>query len=172
MDWSIKRWRSACWKCGGTASEVVNTGREALDALQRRSFDVVLMDLEMPDMDGLEATAAIREQERLHGGHIPIIGHDGACHQGFPRAVPRSRHGRLHHQADQARRNVPRRGIKCLGSLAHCIGVRGARCIRWVSVICAERGCPSRRPGPPGHGHYDPIHSRHHRANRYLRHCP
>ena len=41
--------------------EAVDTGREALDALQRRSFDVMLMDLEMPDMDGLEATAAIRD---------------------------------------------------------------------------------------------------------------
>ena len=62
--------------------------------------------------------------------------HDGACHQGFPRAVPRSRHGRLHHQADQAPRNVPRRGINCLGSIAHHIVVRGDRCVKRVSVMC------------------------------------
>ena len=47
----------------GHRVEVVNTGREALDALERRAFDVALMDLEMPDMDGLEATAVIRRQE-------------------------------------------------------------------------------------------------------------
>ena len=67
----------------GHRVEVVNTGREALDALRRRSFDVVLMDLEMPDMDGLEATAAIREQERLDGGHIPIIAMTAHAIKGF-----------------------------------------------------------------------------------------
>ena len=37
----------------------------------------------MPDMDGLEATAAIREQERLHGGHIPIIAMTAHAIKGF-----------------------------------------------------------------------------------------
>jgi CheY-like chemotaxis protein len=67
----------------GHRVEVVNTGREVLDTLQRRSFDVVLMDLEMPDMDGLEAAATIREQERLHGGHIPIIAMTAHAIKGF-----------------------------------------------------------------------------------------
>jgi CheY-like chemotaxis protein len=67
----------------GHRVEAVNTGREAIDALQRRSFDAVLMDLEMPDMDGLEATAAIREQEQLHGGHIPIIAMTAHAIKGF-----------------------------------------------------------------------------------------
>ncbi len=53
--------------------EVANNGREALDALERQTFDVVLMDLEMPEMDGMEATAAIREKELTSGGHVPII---------------------------------------------------------------------------------------------------
>jgi CheY-like chemotaxis protein/HPt (histidine-containing phosphotransfer) domain-containing protein len=48
-------------------------GREALDALARESFDVVLMDMQMPVMGGREATAAIRQGERSHGGHLPII---------------------------------------------------------------------------------------------------
>ena len=55
----------------GHRVETANTGREALEALERRSFDVVLMDLEMPDMDGLEATAVIREQERAAGATRP-----------------------------------------------------------------------------------------------------
>jgi len=67
----------------GHRVEVANTGREAIDALKRRSFDIVLMDLEMPDMDGLEATAAIREQERVHGGHIPIIAMTAHAIKGF-----------------------------------------------------------------------------------------
>jgi CheY-like chemotaxis protein len=53
---------------------VANDGREALAALAGESFDVALMDVQMPEMDGLAATAAIRQAERATGKHLAIIG--------------------------------------------------------------------------------------------------
>ena len=52
---------------------VANNGEEALAALDRESFDVVLMDVQMPIMDGLEATGVIRQKEKASGTHIPIL---------------------------------------------------------------------------------------------------
>jgi two-component system, sensor histidine kinase and response regulator len=59
-------------KCGHRVV-VAGNGRLALEALDREYFDLVLMDVQMPEMDGFEATAAIREKEKMAGGHIPIV---------------------------------------------------------------------------------------------------
>jgi len=48
-------------------------GREALERLSQEPFDVILMDVQMPEMDGFQATAAIRKKEATTGARIPII---------------------------------------------------------------------------------------------------
>jgi signal transduction histidine kinase/CheY-like chemotaxis protein len=57
----------------GHFATVVRTGRAALEALATDHYDMVLMDVQMPEMDGFEATAAIRAGERITGGHIPLV---------------------------------------------------------------------------------------------------
>ena len=57
----------------GHLVQAVSSGQHVLEALERETFDVVLMDVQMPEMDGFEATAAIREKEKQTGGHVPII---------------------------------------------------------------------------------------------------
>jgi two-component system sensor histidine kinase/response regulator len=52
---------------------VAGNGKQALAAFEKQVFDVVLMDIQMPEMDGFEATSAIREREKSTGKHIPIV---------------------------------------------------------------------------------------------------
>jgi PAS domain S-box-containing protein len=51
----------------------VQNGEEVLDAMEKNIFDLILMDVQMPLMDGLKATELIRKKERATGAHIPIV---------------------------------------------------------------------------------------------------
>ena len=57
----------------GHTVEVAENGRLAVDALESGDFDIVLMDIQMPVLDGLDATAEIRDRERGTGAHTPLI---------------------------------------------------------------------------------------------------
>jgi two-component system, sensor histidine kinase and response regulator len=57
----------------GCRVEVAGNGREALDRLDRNRYDLVLMDCQMPEMDGYEATSAWREREAASGNHLVIV---------------------------------------------------------------------------------------------------
>jgi two-component system sensor histidine kinase/response regulator len=52
---------------------VASNGREALSALEKRSYDLVLMDVQMPEMDGLEATMLLREKEKVSGHRQAVV---------------------------------------------------------------------------------------------------
>jgi two-component system sensor histidine kinase/response regulator len=57
----------------GHSVVLANTGQETVRLWEEQSFDLVLMDVQMPDMNGFEATAAIREKEGRSGAHTSII---------------------------------------------------------------------------------------------------
>lgn len=64
--------RSILLKRGHTVT-MANNGREAVELFKEQRFDIILMDIQMPEMDGFEATSIIRATEKTIGGHIPII---------------------------------------------------------------------------------------------------
>ncbi len=70
----------------GHEVEIAENGLEVLERLEVQSYDLILMDLQMPKLDGLAATQRIREREKATGGHIPIValtahGDPGACRE-------------------------------------------------------------------------------------------
>jgi two-component system, sensor histidine kinase and response regulator len=66
----------------GQRVQSVASGREAIAALEKGPFDLVFMDVQMPEMDGLETTARIRRKEAESGGHVPIIAMTGRAMKG------------------------------------------------------------------------------------------
>ena len=57
----------------GHRVEIANNGQEAVERVRDGDFDAILMDVQMPEMNGFQATSAIRQIEEKHGGHVPII---------------------------------------------------------------------------------------------------
>ena len=57
----------------GLHMDLARTGREAVDMWERGQYDLILMDVQMPRLDGISATKIIREKEKATGGHIPIV---------------------------------------------------------------------------------------------------
>jgi len=57
----------------GVRADPAGNGKEALEALAQRPYDLVLMDCQMPEMDGYEATAAIRKTQKKGEPRVPIV---------------------------------------------------------------------------------------------------
>ena len=84
----------------GHEVRLAGNGKEALAALKLESFDLALMDVQMPEMDGFEATGAIREHEKTSGNHLPIVAMTAHAMKGDQGTLPGCRYGRLSVEAD------------------------------------------------------------------------
>ena len=77
--WSSRTTRStSAWRCASSSAwasraDVVGNGPEAVEANERARYDLIFMDVQMPVMDGFEATAAIRRRELRTQAHVPIV---------------------------------------------------------------------------------------------------
>ena len=92
-------------KLGHTVT-VAQNGKEAVDLYQKGGFHLILMDGQMPEMDGMEATRAIRALEAAApdpNARIPILALTANAMKGDRERFSGLRHGRLYHQAHQAK---------------------------------------------------------------------
>ena len=73
----------AILECLGCRVDIVSNGRKAVEAMQRTDYDLVFMDCQMPEMDGIEATRIIREREKERGGHVTIVALTAHAMEGY-----------------------------------------------------------------------------------------
>ena len=81
--------------------EIVGNGRRAVEAFKENAPRMILMDVSMPEMNGIEATGAIRDLEAGRASHVPIVGVTAHALKGDRERCLDAGHGRLPAQADQ-----------------------------------------------------------------------
>ena len=93
----------------GYVADLASTGREAVERLSRsdHGYQLVLMDCQMPEMDGMQATQAVRALERAQGRHVPIVAMTAQADERRSGALHRCRDGRLLEQAGSPGRPSP-----------------------------------------------------------------
>jgi hypothetical protein len=94
----------------GHVVTVAQNGQAALDACAAQSFDLILMDIQMPGMDGLESHRRDSQTGNFHRRAHADYCHDRSCVEGRPGTLPRSRNGRLRLQANPHHRTICRHG--------------------------------------------------------------
>ena len=110
---------------------VVSDGRAALDAIEEQSFDLILMDIQMPEMDGLEAARILRERERKGRRMAPIIAMTAHAMKGDRDKCLEAGMTGLHFKADPAG--------TALRADGRCDGASGGTLKRIVPRILAIR---------------------------------
>ncbi len=111
---------------------VVPNGKEALEVVTKDLFDLVLMDIQMPEMDGLQAATVIRRREAESGGHLPIIALTGSV-------------------SEDDRERFPEAGIDCFIPKPLCVGAL-TECIESFSFQMPGTETPSN-----GYDHGDKV---------------
>jgi two-component system, sensor histidine kinase and response regulator len=90
----------------GYSVSVAGDGHAALQALEKERFDLILMDVQMPNKDGFEATAAMRAKEKSTGERITNRGNDRSCSEGRSGTMCLRRDGRICVEANSNQRAV------------------------------------------------------------------
>ena len=94
----------------GHEVRVASDGREALAALEQDRFDLMLLDVHMPEYDGFQVIEALRQREQATGGHLPVIALTARAMESDRERCLQAGHGRLSGQADRRRRALSGHG--------------------------------------------------------------